>query len=222
MTIKEIRDIKTNELTGYNLDGMYVPLDPSNRHYQEIQEVIKKGVKVEPAYTDEERFDYFKTIKKQEIKSALQNYLKSYTLTDGTIIENGIQDQANNLKNLNLSQMAMQSPKWAKSTEVALNSVVFIGNVLCICVTAGTTGSSEPTAPTEFGVAITDNMVEWKKLGFLVNTDKGRIYFTPQDIIKISQEIAFILNEALTKYDNLKMKIDNATTQDDLDKIVWS
>ena len=222
MIIKEIRDIKTNKLTGYNLDGLYVPLVQENRHYQEIQEAIKKGAKVEPAYTDEERFDYFKIIKKQEIKSALQNYLKSYTLTNGIIIENGIQDQANNLKNLNLSQMAIQSTKWTASADISLNSVVFIGSVLCVCTTAGTTGSSEPTAPTEFGIATTDNTVEWKKLGFLVNTGKGRIYFTPQDIIKISQEIAFILNEALTKYDNLKIQINNATTQDDLNKIVWS
>ena len=159
--------------------------------------------------------------KKQSIKGDLQSYLKSYTLADGTIILNSIQDQANNLKNLTLSQLAIQSPKWAASTDVSLNSAVFIGTTLCLCTTAGKTGSSEPTAPADFSTALTDNGAVWKKLGFLVNTSKGRIYFTPQDIIKISQEVAFILNKALSKYDSLKTQIAACTTQTDLDKIGW-
>ena len=166
-------------------------------------------------------FAELQTAKKQAIKSDLQSYLKSYTLADGTVIENSIQDQANNLKNLTLSQLAIQSPKWAASTGVSLNSAVFIGTTLCLCTTAGTTGSSAPTAPADFSILTTDDTAVWKKLGFLVNTGKGRVYFTPQDIIKISQEVAFILNKALTKYDSLKTQIAACTTQADLDKIVW-
>ncbi len=60
MTIKEIRNIETNQLQGYKLDGMFVPIEPSNRHYQEIQKAIKKGIKPEPAFTEEERINYFK------------------------------------------------------------------------------------------------------------------------------------------------------------------
>jgi len=162
------------------------------------------------------------TAKQSQIKSDLQSYLKSYTLADGTVIENSMQDQANNLKNLALSQLAMQSPKWSASVSVALNDVVFIGTTLCLCTTAGTTGASAPTAPADFSTALTDNTAVWKKLGFLVNTGKGRVYFTPQDIIKISQEVAFILNEALTKYDSLKTQIAACKTQADLDRIIWS
>ena len=143
-------------------------------------------------------FTELQTAKQSQIKSDLQSYLKSYTLADGTVIENSMQDQANNLKNLTLSQLAIQSPKWAASVSVALNDVVFIGTTLCLCTTAGTTGASAPTAPADFSTALTDNTAVWKKLGFLVNTGKGRVYFTPQDIIKISQEVAFILNKALT------------------------
>ena len=76
--------------------------------------------------------------------------------------------------------------------------------------------------PADFSTALTDNTAVWKKLGFLVNTGKGRVYFTPQDIIKISQEVAFILNEALTKYDSLKTQIAACKTQADLDRIIWS
>ncbi len=162
-----------------------------------------------------------KSIKKQEIKSDLQTYLKSYTLADGTIIKNSIQDQTNSLKNITLSQQALTSPKWTASVDVALNDVVFIGDTLCICTTAGKTGTATPTAPADFGVVVTDNTAGWKKLGFLVNTGKGRVYYTPQDILKISQEVALILNEALTKYDNLKAQIETCTTQADLNKIIW-
>ena len=60
MTIKEIRNIETNQLTGYQLNEMFVPLELNNRHYQEIQKAIKKGIKPEPAFTEEERLNYFK------------------------------------------------------------------------------------------------------------------------------------------------------------------
>ena len=58
--VKETRDIETNELKGYNADGMYVPIDPSNRHYKEIQKWIKQGNQAEPTFTEEERLEYFK------------------------------------------------------------------------------------------------------------------------------------------------------------------
>jgi len=65
--VKETRDIETNELKGYNADGMYVPIDPSNRHYREIQEWIKQGNQPEPAFTEEERLNYFKNSRLQKL-----------------------------------------------------------------------------------------------------------------------------------------------------------
>jgi len=151
-----------------------------------------------------------KSVKEQSIKSDL-----------GTVIKNSMQDQANNLKNIALSQQAMQANKWVASTDYALNSVANISDTICLCTTAGKTGTSAPTPPTKFGTAVTDNMAEWKLLGFLVNTDKGRVYFTPQSILEMSQEIALILNKALTKYDTLKAQIKTAKTQTALNKIIW-
>jgi len=150
-------------------------------------------------------FAQLQTAKAQAIKSDLQSYLKSYTLASGTVVKNSMQDQANNLKNIALSQQAMQAGKWVASTDVTLNSVANISDVICL--------------PTDFGVAVTDNTATWKLLGFLVNTDKGRVYFTPQSVLEMSQEIALILNKALTKYDTLKAQIKTCTTQADLDKI---
>jgi len=166
-------------------------------------------------------FPQLQTAKVQTIKSDLQNYLKSYTLASGTVIKNSMQDQANNLKNIALSQQAMQAGKWVASTDYALNSVANISGTICLCTTAGKTGTATPTPPTKFGVTVTDNTATWKLLGFLVNTDKGRVYFTPQSILEMSIEIALILNEALTKYDTLKAQIKTCTTQADLDNIKW-
>jgi len=159
--------------------------------------------------------------KTQQIKHSLQVFLESYTLSSGTIIMNDLQDQANNLKNITLSQQALQTQKWVASTNVTLNSVKNINGTICLCTTAGTTGTSIPTPPTTFEVAVTDGTAEWKLLGFLVNTSKGRIYFTPQNILEMSQEIELILNGALTKYDNLVAQIKAATTPLELSKIIW-
>jgi len=198
-------------------NSMSVPNDKGNRHYSEIQQWLSEGNLPEPEFS----FKQLQAAKEQSIKSDLQNYLKSYTLANGAVVKNSMQDQANNLKNIALSQQAMQANKWVASTDVTLNSVANISGAICLCTTAGTTGSSAPTPPTKFGTAVTDNTAEWKLLGFLVNTDKGRVYFTPQEILSMSQEIALILNKALTKYDALKSQISKVTTQADLNKIKW-
>ena len=218
--------VKTKAIPAY-YDTSSIPKPNIEVTDKQWQEAIDKGYNFVDVATntlskkDFRTFTELQTAKKQSIKGDLQSYLKSYTLADGTVIENSMQDQANNLKNLTLSQLAMQSPTWTASTDVSLNSAVFIGTTLCLCTTAGKTGSSEPTAPADFSTALTDNGAVWKKLGFLVNTSKGRIYFTPQDTIKVSQEVAFILNKALSKYDSLKTQIAACTTQTDLDKIGW-
>jgi len=60
MKVKEIRDIETNELKGYYLDGIFVPLETGNRHYQEIKKWLEEGNTPEPAFTEKERLEYFK------------------------------------------------------------------------------------------------------------------------------------------------------------------
>jgi len=225
--IKEVADIKNNVLLGYscqaeNTNEFFVPVDKNNKYYQLVQEAIANGFKVEPAFTEEERFDYLKQAKKQEIKSALQKYLSVYHLPNGINVVNTLQEQSNNLNSLLFSQMAIKSPKWSASTDYKVNDVVYSSGVLLLCITAGTSdSSSNPTPPTEYGVAVTDGTAEWAKLGFLVKTDKGRIYFTPQKIIQMSEEATAILHKALMKYDTLKVMIINTTTDSDLEAIQW-
>ena len=49
--------------------GMFIPLDPNNRHYQEYQKWLKEGNQPDPPYT----LDEYKKIKKGEIKQAFLN-----------------------------------------------------------------------------------------------------------------------------------------------------
>ena len=56
-SVKEIRDIETDTLTGYLVDGMTVPLAEGNRHYKEVQEWLKTNT-AQLAYTKAERDAY--------------------------------------------------------------------------------------------------------------------------------------------------------------------
>ena len=79
--IKEIRDIETNELTGYEVDGISIPLDGNNRHYRKVNKLIEKGETVTPAFTEEERLEHFKTSrisKLQDLADTKTTEVKEY------------------------------------------------------------------------------------------------------------------------------------------------
>ena len=166
--------------------------------------------------------DAARAAKKAQIKQALQQYLQVLHLSNGVDIVNNLQEQTNNLNSLTLSQMAIKSPKWQANTNYKVNDVVYVNDVLLLCMTAGESGTTAPTPPTDFGVVVTDNTTAWAKLGFLVKTTEGRKYFTPQQIIQMSEEATKIIHDALLKYNNIKEQIKQATTLDELNKITWS
>ena len=84
-TVKEQRDIETNELTGYLVNGsMYVPVEPSNTHYKEVQDWISQGNTPEPAYTDQDRIDYFINKRTNELKQIRQSKVDSIIVTLST------------------------------------------------------------------------------------------------------------------------------------------
>jgi len=87
--IKEIRGIETNELQGYNYNGMHVPLDPNNRFYKKIQKLVASGETIEPAFTEQDRLDYFKNKVLSNIDSIADkkhkeawNYIAGQKVTD--------------------------------------------------------------------------------------------------------------------------------------------
>jgi len=58
------------QANGYLVDGtMSVPNEPSNRHYQEIQEWIAQGNTPEPEFTDAELLDKAKQQAKERVKN---------------------------------------------------------------------------------------------------------------------------------------------------------
>jgi hypothetical protein len=72
--------------------GMFIPLDPSNRHYQEYQKWLKEGNQPDPPYT----LDEYKRIKKGEIKQAFLNaFNQGYKTTLGIKVDCKQQDILN-------------------------------------------------------------------------------------------------------------------------------
>jgi len=88
-TVKEQRDIKTNQLDGYIINGnIFVPIDPNNTYYQQVQEWIKQGNIPEPAFTKQQRVEYLQNLRISELKNLRQqkvnNIIATITLTDTT------------------------------------------------------------------------------------------------------------------------------------------
>jgi len=69
-------------LTGYELNGIHIPLDPNNRYYKKVQELISKGEVPEPQYTEANLNPY--------IQKELLNELNSLCDTKSKEAENYI------------------------------------------------------------------------------------------------------------------------------------
>jgi len=83
--IKEIRNIETGDLTGYMYNSMFVPLDTNNEIYRLIQKWIEAGNIPEPAFTNEERLEYFKNKLLNKLKTITENRLQKSTIHSTTI-----------------------------------------------------------------------------------------------------------------------------------------
>jgi hypothetical protein len=87
--VQEIRNWDTNELTGYKVnDTIFVPIDNGNTMYRNIQEWVKKGNTITPAYTDKERLAYLKNQLYRQIQNIAdtktkeaKNYIAQMNMT---------------------------------------------------------------------------------------------------------------------------------------------
>ena len=223
-------DKDTGKILGYYDDTItdIIPVPNIKITDEQWENAIKHNYNYYDAKTNTLSKKDFRTLeelkqdKKSTIKGALEKYLSVYHLSNNINVINSLQEQNNNLNSLLFSQMALKSPQWEANTNYKVNDVVYVDDVLLLCVKTGTSDSDAPTPPNEFGVAVTDNTAKWAKLGFLVKTDKGRVYFTPQEIIQMSEEATAILHDALLKYNALKDKIKQATTKEELEEIKWN
>lgn len=110
MRVKEIRDLQTNELTGYFLEELRVPLAEGNRHYQQIQEWIAEGNTPEPAFTEEELNILTQQKLAREAKQIRDDALRNLThdFGDGRVIQVRPADFANDELNIRNAIERMQ------------------------------------------------------------------------------------------------------------------
>lgn len=76
------------EPIGYELNGMFIPLDQNNRHYLEIQKLLQDNeAELIPQYTDEDVLNKAKQDKINELKQKRDKKIKEIVVT----LENGKQ-----------------------------------------------------------------------------------------------------------------------------------
>ena len=79
-------------LTGYELDGIHIPLDPNNRYYKKVQDLITKGEVPEPQYTEDDLNPYIQNELITELNSLCdrkskeaKNYVAGQKISDEQI-----------------------------------------------------------------------------------------------------------------------------------------
>ncbi len=77
------------------------------------------------------------------------------------------------------------SAPWVAGTVYDANSTCTVaGGVILYTSTGGTSGDTEPTAPTEFSTYITDGSVSWALMGLVLTlTNNSSVWVTPQNLL---------------------------------------
>lgn len=94
------------------------------------------------------------------------------------------------------AQQALASPAWAANTAVTVGQIVTVSGTPLFCSTAGTTGSSAPTAPTEIGTPVTDGTAALELFARSAETSDGTfVWFTAEEIVSVGQQIELCLHQ---------------------------
>jgi hypothetical protein len=164
-----------------------------------------------------------------QISALKQAWAQSLNVVPITI--NGTSYQIDNsparqTANLNLAvsmQTVMaQAPAWTASTSVTAGTYCNLNGVFLYCSTAGTTGSSAPTAPTTFGTPVTDGTAAWELLGRHVWLEDGTMkLFTPQEVLSGSMQMEAYMHQQNVTLDGLMAQVNSATTVAAVQAVVW-
>jgi len=164
-----------------------------------------------------------------QISALKQSWAQSLNVVPVTIngtayqIDNSPARQTANL-NLAMSMQTVmsQAPAWKASTAVASGSYCNLNGVYLYCSTAGTTGSSAPTAPTTFGTPVTDGTAAWELLGRHVWLENGTMQlFTPQEVLSGAMQIEAYMHQQNVTLDGLMAQVSAATTVANVQAVVW-
>lgn len=128
----------------------------------------------------------------------------------------------NNLNTMSVTNMAVaNSPLWTAGTVVEPGTTVIVNGTYIITKAGGTTGSTEPAAPTEFQVGITDGTVTWYLYGnYVALTGGGAMWVTLQQFkAAYAQGVAY-LTDMRAVYHSLVNSMTNMPL-DQISSVVW-
>ena len=170
---------------------------------------------------------YFQTQQIAQLSNACMNAILSgipVTLSSGSYtLANTPTDQVNALMASQTAQGVLtKAQAWAASTSYGANSFCSVGAVILWTAKGGTSGTTQPTAPTEFSAPVTDNGVTWELFGMLARLAAGgTIYLTPQDIISAFEQGVAYVEAQRGQYRQLKAQVLAATTVVEVQAVVW-
>jgi hypothetical protein len=131
-------------------------------------------------------------------------------------------DAATQLSAYLSAQQALAYPAWAVNTAVTEGQIVTVSGTPLFCSTAGTTGSSAPTAPTEIGTPVADGTAVWELFARSVETSAGTfVWFTAAEIVSVSQQIELFLHSQKSTLIKLLAEVQAATTVSAVESITW-
>ena len=131
-------------------------------------------------------------------------------------------DAATQLSAYFSAQQALASPAWAANTAVTEGQIVTVSGTPLFCSTAGTTGSSAPTAPTEIGTPVADGTAEWELFARSAETSAGTfVWFTAPEIVSVAQQIEIYLHRQKSTLIKLLAEVQAATTVSAVQSITW-
>ena len=164
-----------------------------------------------------------------QISALKQSWAQALAVVPVTI--NGTEYQIDNsparqTANINLAMsiqtIMSQAPAWKASTAVAAGSYCNLNGAYLYCSTAGTTGSSAPTAPTTFGTPVTDGTAAWELLGRHVWLENGTMQlFTPQQVLSGAMQIEAYIHKQTVKLDGLMEQVKAAATVEEVQSVTW-
>ena len=160
---------------------------------------------------------------RQACSNAITSGIPVTVSTGSYTLANTPTDQVNALMASQTAQGALaKAQAWAASTNYAPNSLCSVGGVVLWTQDGGKSGSSAPTAPSEFGVPVTDGAVTWELMGLLAGLAAGgTIFLTPQDTISAFEQGVAYIEAQRGQYKQLKAQVFAATTVAEVQAIVW-
>ena len=217
--IKEIRNMEDNILTGYEFNGMNVPLDSNNRFYKKIQKLVDDGEVIEPAFTEQDRLDYFKSkILSQINEIADKKNREAYNYIAGQKVSD-LQVERYKLK-LQKANEAIASGDYSYFELEADLKGITAKDLATLVQDAGNAWMNEVYAYTALIEAYRVKAKEICNATTSINKFKLMELFLAHSV-DIDKFTELEIKALFSKYDELSNELDIGKSLDDLEPIEW-